>query len=96
VTLPLFYDARMSIGAVADTPIVYTDEDLTRLLGEVERRSCRRRQHQQRGAQAAACVVLAMVAWLSFLPAANGAARAGHHPVAVIALNVGRASQFGA
>jgi hypothetical protein len=93
--LRLFSDTRTAMGPVADTPIVYTDEDLTGLLAEVERRSCRRRQHQQRGAQAAACGLVVMVAWLSFLPAASGAVRAGHDPVAVTTLNVGPPSQFG-
>jgi hypothetical protein len=83
-------------GPVADAPIVYTDDEVARLLGEVERRSGCRRRHQQRAAQTAACLVVAMVAWLSSAPVASGEVRAGHHPLAVAALDVGRASQSGA
>ena len=89
-------DTTVAIGPVDDAPIVYTDEDFARLLAEVERRSGRRRRHQQRAVQTAACVVVAMVAWLSFLPAASGEVRAGHHSVAVTALDAGRAAQSGA
>jgi hypothetical protein len=94
--LRLCSDPTVAIGPVDDAPIVYADEDFARLLSEVERRSDRRRRHQQRGVQTAACVVVAMVAWLSFLPAASGEARSGQHPVAVTAMNVGRAPQSGA
>jgi hypothetical protein len=80
---------------VDDVPIDYSDHDFARLLAEVERRSGRRRRHQQRGVQTAACVVVAVVAWVSFLPAASGQARAGHHPVAVTASNVRRAPGSG-
>jgi hypothetical protein len=89
-------DPTAAIGSVDDAPIVYADEDFARLLAEVERRSDRRRRHHQRAVQTGACVVVAIVAWLSFLPAASGEARAGHHPVAVAAVNVGRAAPSGA
>jgi hypothetical protein len=70
--------------------IVYADEDFARLLAEVERRSGRRRLHQQRVAQTAACLVVAMVAWLSFLPAAGGQVGVSHHPAALTTLDVER------
>ena len=89
-------DTTVAIGGVDDAPIVCADEEFARLLAEVERRSGRRRRHRQRAAQTAACVVVAMVAWVSFLPAASGEVRAGHHPVAMTALNVGPVSQSGA
>jgi hypothetical protein len=88
-----FPDITVAIGQDADAPIVYTDEDLARLLAKVERRSGRRRRHRQRGARVAACVGVAMVGWLSFLPAASGAVRMGHHPAAAAALDVRPASQ---
>jgi hypothetical protein len=89
-------DTPAATGPVADTPIVYADQDVARLLAEVERRSGRRRRHQRRAAQSAACLVVAMVAWLSWAPAAGGEVRSGHHPVAVTASDVGRASHAGA
>jgi hypothetical protein len=85
----------VAIGAGGDAPIVYADEDFARLLAEVERRSGRRRRHQQRAAQIAACLVVAMVAWLSFLPAASGALPAGHNHAAAGVLAVGRIAQSG-
>jgi hypothetical protein len=89
-------DTTVAIGSVDHAPIVYADDDFARLLAEVERRSGRRRRHQQRAVQTAACAVVATVAWVSFLPAAGGEVRAGPHPVAVTALNGGRATQSGA
>lgn len=83
-------------GPVADTPIVYTDEEVARLLAEVERRCGRRRRHQQRAFLAAACVVVAVAAWLSSTPTASGEVRAGPNLVAITAFDVGRASQSGA
>jgi hypothetical protein len=82
-------------GPADDAPILYADEDVARLLAEVERRSGRRRRHQQRAAQTATCAVVALIAWLSFLQAASGEVRAGDHPAAVTALTVGRASHSG-
>jgi hypothetical protein len=95
MTLRLCSDPTVAVGPVDDAPIVYADEDLARLLAEVERRSDRRRRHQQRAVQTAACVVVAVVAWLSFLPAASGEAPVGHHPVASTTANVGRAAPSG-
>jgi hypothetical protein len=96
VTLPPCSNTSPGRGPVADAPIVYADEEVARLLGEVERRSGRRRRHQQRAAQTAACLVVAVVAWLSSASVASGEVRTGHHPVAVTVLDVGRVAQFGA
>jgi hypothetical protein len=88
-------DPPAATGPVVDAPIVYADDDVARLLAEVERRSGRCRRHQRRAAQIAACVLVAIVAWLSWAPAAGGEVRASHHPVAVTAFD-GRAPQSGA
>lgn len=88
-------DGPMATGSVAGSGIVYSDEEVARLLAEVERRSGRRRRHRERFAQTAACLAIAMIGWLSSAPSASGQARAGHHPVAVSILGVERASPSG-
>ena len=59
-----------------DLSVAYADEDVTRLLAEVHRRSDRHRRHRQRAAQSATCVAVAMVVWLSASPRATGDVRA--------------------
>ena len=79
--MPSCSDWPTASSAGCDAPIAYTDEDLSRLLVEVERRSNRRRQRRQRAIQTIACVALVTVAWLSSPPKANGQVPGGNHPV---------------
>jgi len=90
------YSDTTAMGMVAEVPIVYADEDVARLLAEVERRSNRRRRRQQHAAQTAACLAVAMAAWLASVPAASGAVGAGQHGAAATALDIGRPSRSGA
>jgi hypothetical protein len=89
-------DMQAGTGTVGAAPIVYTEEDLARLLAEVERRSGRHRRHQRRAVQVAAWLVVALVAWQSSPAAASGEVRSEHHAAAVAALDVGRTPGSGA
>jgi hypothetical protein len=91
--VPPCSDKAVPVSPIDEVSVVYTEEDFARLLHEVERRSGQRRRHQERVAQTAACAVVAILAWLSFLPAASGEAPAGHRPATVAAVNIGPASR---
>lgn len=70
--------------------IVYSDEDVSRMLAEVERRSGHRRKHRERAAQMTACLAVALVAWLTQSPTAYGEVPPGSHPAAVSTIHGGR------
>lgn len=75
--------------------IVYSNEDVSRMLAEVERRSGRCRKHRERAAQMAACLAVALVAWLTQSPTANGEVRSGYQPAAVSTIRGGLAAPPG-